>query len=387
MSTAFAFLRPRPAATLAMVGAVALLAGGCGGGSKKEKPKTTATAPAKKRAAKVPSDFIGLVSEDAFAAQGAQRDKILAAQEKAGVQLLRQTFDWSKIETAPGRYVFDYFDTYVADAAKHGITILPILFNPPAFQSSAPGGPKPGEPTYPPRDYTTMANFATTLVQRYGEKGSFWKERPAGDRKPIRSWQVWNEPNLPAYWGGTPKAVEYAALLREVGAAIKKAEPDAEVVTGGIPNSKLGIPFTDYVKAMFRAGANGTFDALAIHPYAKTEAGVLLAVANARRLLDSLGAKDTELWVTEFGWASGGPGSQFTVPEAQQAQYVSDAIKDFAARRKELGLHGFVYFNWRDAPPYAGGKDFWGLHTGLNKIDGAPKPARESFASAASGLE
>jgi polysaccharide biosynthesis protein PslG len=379
-------LRPSPAVALA-VGALTLL-GGCGGGGTKEsdKPATTATAPAKKQA-EVPSDFIGLVSEDAFAAQGDARNKILAAQEDAGVQLLRQTFDWSKIETAPGRYVFDYFDVFVKDAARHGITILPILFNPPPFHSSSPTPSTPGPPTYPPKDYTAMASFATVLVQRYGSKGSFWKEQPADARKPIRSWQVWNEPNLPAYWGKTPKAVEYTGLLREVGAAIKKADPDATVVTGGIPNSKLGIPFTEYVKAMFRAGAKGTFDALAIHPYSKTEDGVLLAVADARRLLDSLGAKDTELWVTEFGWASGGPGSQFTVPEAAQAEYVSAAIRDFARRRKDLGLHGFVYFNWRDAPPYVGGKDFWGLHTGLLKIGGEPKPARQAFGTAATGVE
>jgi polysaccharide biosynthesis protein PslG len=386
MRGATALRRPRPEGALAVVGCAALLAGGCGG-SKKETPKTTATTPAKTKQAKVPSDFVGLVSEDAFAAQGAARDKILASQEKAGVQLLRETFDWSKIETAPGRYVFDYYDQFVAAAAKHGITIMPILFNPPAFQSSAPGGPKPGAPTYPPRDYGEMAKFATILVQRYGDHGTFWKEQPASARRPIRNWQVWNEPNLPAYWGGTPKPVEYASLLRDVGGAIKKAEPDSVVVTGGIPNSKLGIPFKDYVKEMFRAGANGSFDALAIHPYSKTEPGVLLAVSGARKLLDSLGARDTKLWVTEFGWASGGPGSDFTVSDAEQAQFVGSAIKDFASRRKDLGLRGFVYFNWRDAPPYAGGKDFWGLHTGLNKIDGQPKSARKSFADAATGLE
>jgi hypothetical protein len=385
MRLLIADLRPRPAGALAVAAAVALVTAGCGG-SKSTAPTKTATTPVK-RTAKVPSDFIGLVSEDAFAAQGAARDRILASQEKAGVQLIRQTFDWSKIETTPGRYVFDYYDDFVRATARHGITLLPILFNPPPFQSSAPAGTPPGAPTYPPKDYSAMASFATILIQRYGEKGTFWKEQSADARRPIRSWQVWNEPNLPAYWGGTPKAVEYTALLREVGSAIKKAEPDAEVVTGGIPNSKLGIPFTDYVKAMFRAGAKGTFDALAIHPYSKTEDGVLLAVADARRLLDSLDAKDTELWVTEFGWASGGPGSAFTVPEALQAQYLGAAVTDFASRRKDLGLHGFVYFNWRDAPPYAGGKDFWGLHTGLNKIGGEPKPARKSFATAAQALE
>ena len=30
-----------------------------------------------------------------------------------------------------------------------------------------------------------------------------------------------------------------------------------------------------------------------------------------------------------------------------------------------LGLRGIVYFGLRDSPVYAGGSDFWGLHTGL----------------------
>jgi hypothetical protein len=312
---------------------------------------------------------------------------MLAKEADLGVGLLRQTFDWSRIETTVGRYSFAAYDGFVAAAARHGITILPILFNPPPFRSSAPPGTKPGGPTFPPKDAAAMGQFATAVIARYGPKGSLWAQDPRLPKRAIRSWQVWNEPNLPAYWGGTPKASEYSAMLRVVGSAIKKADPGATVVTGGIPNSKLGIPFVDYVKALFAAGAKGTFDALAIHPYAKTEPGVVLAVQDARRLLDSLGAKKAELWVTEFGWASGGPGSQFTVTEATQAAYVKAAVTDLITRRDDLRLRGFVYFNWMDAPPYAGGKDFWGLHTGLNRIDGKPKPARNAFASAVRALK
>jgi len=39
------------------------------------------------------------------------------------------------------------------------------------------------------------------------------------------------------------------------------------------------------------------------------------------------------------------------------------------------------YFNWKDAPPYGDRADFWGLHTGLYEMNGAPKPARQAYLS------
>ena len=45
-----------------------------------------------------------------------------------------------------------------------------------------------------------------------------------------------------------------------------------------------------------------------------------------------------------------------------------------------------MYFAWRDAPPYAGGTDFWGLHTGLLAQDGSGKPALSAYYQAAGVL-
>ena len=61
-------------------------------------------------------------------------------------------------------------------------------------------------------------------------------------------------------------------------------------------------------------------------------------------------------------------------------------MKDFYAVRSALDLKGFVYFDWRDARPYTGGFNFWGLHTGLLKLNGKPKPALKAFSAAANGL-
>ena len=59
-------------------------------------------------------------------------------------------------------------------------------------------------------------------------------------RLPIRSWQIWNEPNLGPYWCGKANAKQYVAMLRAVGTAIKQVDRGAHIVTAGLPDSKLG---------------------------------------------------------------------------------------------------------------------------------------------------
>ena len=42
-----------------------------------------------------------------------------------------------------------------------------------------------------------------------------------------------------------------------------------------------------------------------------------------------------------------------------------------------------MYYSWRDGAPYPPlFKDFWGLHTGLLRKNGSPKPALAAFKAA-----
>jgi hypothetical protein len=324
--------------------------------------------------------FFGVVAEDVLAGDAAYRRRMLARMRAAGVRLIRQTFHWDRIETAPGRYDFAEYDAYVADLARAGMRILPILFTPPEFR--APRGPERG--TYPPERPADMAAFARRLVLRYGPDGDFWHANPDLRPRPIRTWQVWNEPNLPVYWPSGPDPAEYTELLTSVAEGIKSADPEAGVVSAGLSESAHGVPFREYVKAMFEAGAGDALDVFALHAFARDAAGSVGAARATADLLEEFG-ESPPIWVTEVGWASGGAASPFTVGERGQADRVRQALGWFSRSREKLGVLGVIYYSWRDAPVYEGGQDFFGLHTGLLDIEGRPKPALSAYRAAATG--
>ena len=333
----------------------------------------------------VPADFIGLTAEDVSIGDSDYRATAWREQKEAGAGIVRITFDWTQIEPEADSYDFTAYDEEVAAAAENGMRVLPVLANPPRFWERRPAGSH-RRGTYPP-DPGAMARFAAALVGRYGPDGTLFAERPELRRVPIRSWQIWNEPNLPVYWLPRPNPRRYVGLLRTVGSAIHAADPRAEVVSAGLPESRSGMSFARFVKGMYRAGGRGAFDTFAVHPYARTERGVVGAVRLARKLARRHGDRRRRVWVTEIGWSSSGPRSPFKAGPRGQAKRIRATLKALARRRKRLRVRGVVYYNWRDYPfNVARGRDFFGLHTGLLRADGSRKFAYYAFAHTARDL-
>jgi hypothetical protein len=343
---------------------------------------TCVSVPAASASAGADADAAGIYSEELERANSADPLTVAAAMRDAHVALVREPFSWARVETSPGVLDFTVYDTAMAAAASAGLRVLPVLMDPPAWRSTAP-------PTgrlramYPPRDPAEMAIFAGALALRYGPGGEFWTAHPDLDPSPIRSWQVWNEPNIQAFWATGPDAAAYVRMLDAVGTAIRDVDPQAEIVAGGLPYAGNGLTPPAFIDAMYAAGARGTFDTIAIHPYAADPAGVIEILRRARVQLDDLGDPDRPIWATEFGWATGGPPVTITNPEPAQAALVRDAIALMQRARDALHLRGFVAFRWKDVALNPGQTDVWALHTGLLRVDGSPKPALDSYAQAA----
>jgi hypothetical protein len=320
----------------------------------------------------LPQGFVGLYGDDAFFGDPAYRSSQLAMQARVGVETVRQPLEWWRVERAPGRFDFGDYDGYVADAATAGVNILPVLMGPPSFRSSRPPASR-SHAMFPPKSNAAFAAFVAAAVRRYGPTGSFWRAHKDIPYVPIHSWQVWNEPNIPNFWRSGPNARQYVALLRAGARAIRAADPDAEVVAAGLPNSRLGVPFLEYVERMYAAGAKGAFDTLAIHPYSRNVEGLLSLAESARTVMDRHRDR-SRLWITEFGWSTGGDASAFRVSERGQADRIAASLSALVAQRRMLRLRGFVLFKWKDslAPPELP-SDPWPLHTGLLDAGGAAK--------------
>jgi hypothetical protein len=227
------------------------------------------------------------------------------------------------------------------------------------------------------------AAFAAGVARRYGPGGTFWHVNPGIRALPIRSWQIWNEPNFKIYWGWHPDIARYVAMLRAAYRSIRAVDRHAEVVTAGPANTnpQNGIPLPTFLHGLL--AARPPFSTLAIDVYTAAPAGLLLTVEQVRAALAAVGRSATPIWLTEFGWASGGPASGFTVGASLQARYVFYTIVTLAEDASTLGIRGIVYFDWQDGSPYLGRSNFWGLHTGLVALNGQKKPALSKYYQAA----
>jgi polysaccharide biosynthesis protein PslG len=339
-------------------------------------------------AAAPPPGFVGMTADDLYGFAGDYREKNLGLQRTAGVQLLRVTFSWRAIEYEPGKVDYTNYDRYVLDAARNGITLLPVLFDPPDWRQNKPAR-RAKRGTYPPRSFQEMADWAVPLVDRYGPNGTLWQQNPNVVPRPITAWQVWNEPTLPVYWQPKPNIKQYVSLLRTVGSAIKARDPNAEIVTAGMPPSfqKGAVRLIPALTQLYRAGGSSAFDTLAINSYATSDKSLGKLMNQVRSLMNKRGGRADKIWITELGWCDKGVKNRFCVGTRKQTKYILGSLKLMKKKRQAWKLRGFVYFSWRDGRPYVrGGRDQWGFHTGLLSLGGKKKPAYNAFVRGVSGL-
>lgn len=335
----------------------------------------------------VEPEFFGAVADAAFATRGRARAGVLESLTRSGIGSIRQPFSWHEIERTEGTWTWRSHDQFVADTARRGIEVLPILFGAPDFAARAnPDGTRDGG-FYPPADNARFADFAARVVRRYGRDGEFWKAYPSVPYRPITSWEVWNEPNGSEFWRTGVDGADYARLLIAASGAIKAVDPAAFVVSGGLPS--MGgdhDAIRPYLDAMYRAGAGPAMDAVGLHPYAPTPARMLDIVWGARQVMNRYGDTGKKLWLTEYGYPTGGPFSDYTQAEEGQTAMIVESARRAAGARDRLGIGKLVYYSLSDLPVWTGGQEFWGLYCGLFRVDGHPKPAASALAVAVAEL-
>jgi hypothetical protein len=217
-----------------------------------------------------------------------------ARMQRVGVESSRTSFEWGLAqEKKNGPIDLRRTDNYVWLATSHQIELLPTVVVAPRWARYNK------ERAYsPPKARHAYAKYLTALIERYGPKGTFWPEHPELSRKPIRAWQLWNEPNLHFYWPTKDDwAAGYGKLLRTAYKAIKAADPGAKVVLAGLTNKSWVALERLYDKGHI----HGSFDIAAVHPFTPKAHGVVEIVRRFRAVMAKHGDAGKALWATEIG--------------------------------------------------------------------------------------
>lgn len=89
--------------------------------------------------------------------------------------------------------------------------------------------------------------------------------------------EIWNEPNLPAYWEGNnldgdPNnyfPAEYAAVVHEGAAGIKAANPTLTTFAGGVSPAAGWQSYLSGFYSQYGGTIKDSFEILSVHPYPK----------------------------------------------------------------------------------------------------------------------
>ncbi|WP_328813239.1 cellulase family glycosylhydrolase [Rhodococcus sp. NBC_00297] len=220
--------------------------------------------------------------------------------KNAGMFSVRIDIDWSVVEPQPGRRDWSSTDRVVDAIVARGMCPYAIVTYAPAWARVATARDQPyARPASP----DAFAAFAALAAERYRDR--------------IVLWEVWNEPNITTYFTPLPDPTVYALMLRATYRAIKKAQPEALVLAGGMApavNNGTNISPTAFLSSLYTLGANRYFDAFNVHPYtwpflpndlSTAPWNTAMAMWSMQDVMSAEGDGDKQIWITEMGAPTG----------------------------------------------------------------------------------
>ncbi|MGH7631910.1 MAG: beta-galactosidase, partial [Gemmatimonadales bacterium] len=227
-----------------------------------------------------------------------------------GVRTWRGSVGWDDYEPEPDHYDFDWLHRFAELAVRHGIELRPYIGRTPAWASA--GGSDDQAWNDPPASLDEWADFVRRLV-------SAMRRHPN-----VRSWEIYSEENVRLGWDGT--AEQYADVLSRAARAVRAADPDAELLLGG-----LAWPDAKWVE---RACSGVRVDVVPFHAYPETRTRDSVDVERylggeyRDDFLPAVRAHcgDRPIWINEIGFATVGEQS-----ERDQANWWARAFATFLA--------------------------------------------------------
>ena len=320
----------------------------------------------------------GLVTDLTWGDTAAEQDRTVNALRDSGTKWVRLSIQWKNLEQAvPGVYDvwwLAHVDRAVELADAAGLNVLMMVYDAPPWASGSSSRSTPRNPA----DYAAFLRFVAT---RWAAK--------------IDAYEIWNEQNISRFWTN-PSPAEYTRLLQAAYPAVKAADPTATVVFGGLSTSDYA-----FVEGAYAAGARGSFDAMAVHPYTYCGTGTpdeIRRNADGRVTRDSfLGYRevrasmlargdDKPIWITEFGWttATGGcdPGRGFWQGGVSEALQAAHLTRSYALFATDAYVGPAFAYNLRNNY-WEHDADSAEARYGLMRTDYSPKPAYDAFRAVA----
>lgn len=255
-----------------------------------------------------------------------------------------------------------YTTAEVTQAVAHGLKVDALLSYVPAWAKLPDGSP----------DVRRFAAFAAAAAAHLAPLG-------------VRTFEIWNEPNLHGNWGRVVSPREYGDLLKASYLAIKAVVPSSTVLSGGLApaatdsQAQSMSPLT-FLTALYADGFGPYLDGIADHPYSYPDLPNtpdhwnqfhLLPLIRQLMVTHNDGAK--LIWVTEYGAPTSGPNA---VSPADQAKMIAEAIGD---RRSWPWLGPIFVFDWQDNRP---DRSF-----GITSHAGETKPAHAILAGVKTAVQ
>jgi hypothetical protein len=318
--------------------------------------------------AAVPGNFWGVAPQSTPSAEQFQRLKL------GGVDSVRIPIEWGAVQADEGDgFNWNGTDALVGGAASAGIEVLPFVTGAPswavrpAIVNRAAHSMAPlSLPVRTAAQKAGWTTFLTAVVRRYGPNGAFWAANPAVPYRPIRVWQLWNEPNF-KYFVARPNPAEYGKLVKLSSPVIKGIDPGAKVILAGLfatpreAEYKIKPPeayfATDFIEQLYKKtpGIKSAFDGVALHPYTYGYQDIAAHVEELRRALKAVHDPGKGLWITELGWSAGRPSASnghngFEKGPSGQATQLKGAFRLLIRNQKKWNLKQVFWFSVDDKP-------------------------------------
>ncbi len=341
--------------------------------------------PAASSAQTIPWDFFGV------APQATVTEADAAYMHAGGIESVRVPVAWPTVEPSPeSGYQWQSLDATVATAARARMQVLPFLYRTPPWLSEK----LTTLPVDTAAEREDWEEFVRAAVERYGPAGNFWTEHGpfSADpvpRRPIRTWQVWNEANF-FYFAYPVSPQRYARLLKITTPTIKELDPGARVILSGLfgepdEGGGRGMPAERFLARLYAVpGITSYFDGVSLHPYASDLGALERMVEGIHRVVES-NHDDPGLYITEMGWGSQPDPNvvSFELGLGGQARQVRQAYEYLIGSQRRLHLMGVYWFSWKDLPgscSFCDSVGFFRAGPGFS-----PKPAWRAFVAVTGG--